>query len=210
MSGADPSGGSAGQPALSAGIGEGPGSGGAPPPEVAGGANQGSSPDSLNYIFEVAKDEVDSQFRISERIDSKARGLFTITAVIFGAAQALALRQDVLNKLGDSRDTVVTVAIVAGCLVGAALLATAITMFVRSDKSFESQPLFDWLNDLSDDKKPDTDVAYEVVAAYITLMHRRKERNVTRAKWLILVQILCIAGIGASILQLILALDGLA
>ncbi len=179
----------------------------------AGGATavgQSAPSESLRYVFEVAKSEVDSQLTISERIDSKARSYITITAAFFAAAQALALRQDVLHRLGGTRDTVVTVATVAGSIVGAALIAAAIALFVFKDKSFESKPLFEWLNDISQKRKPEPVVAEEVVEAYITLFHRRRQRNVVRARWLIVVQVLCIAGIGASILQLILALHGLA
>jgi hypothetical protein len=162
----------------------------------------------LSYIFEVAKAEVDTQFRISERIDSKARGLFAITAIIFGAAQALSLRPDVLHRLGDEKDLVVGLAIGAGICTGLALIATAWLLGVRRDKSIESDPLFKWLGDLDEPKKAG-DVPAEVVEAYITLMHRRQEQNVDRARDLIAVQFFCFLAILVSGVQLLVTLGGL-
>jgi hypothetical protein len=169
-----------------------------------------ASPDGLDYIFQIAKNEVDTQFKISERLDAKARGLFAATGVIFAAAQAIALRKDVLNQLSHNEHTILVVAaIVAGVLVGAALLTTAFATFVRDDKSVKSEPLFEWLTDLRDKRKPDVQVAREAVEGYITLMHRRREANNKRANWLLAVQWFCGLAITASVVELVFAVHSL-
>lgn len=204
---------------------EGPRSGGAYPPQrPPDGAGQGeppesgstrpvenATPDGLNYVYEVTKNELDHQFRISERLDSKARGLFALAAAVFAAAQALALRPDVLNALEQSdKDHLVHVATIAGAVLLAALLATAVAIFVRSDKSVEPEILVADLNDLATGTKTDTEVSQSLVAIYISLLAKRQEKNASRAKLLWVVQILCIAVIAVSAWELILALEGLA
>jgi hypothetical protein len=199
---------------------EGPGQG---VPGAGGPPNRGDAPkdvdptrpDGLGYIFEIAKNELDTQFKIAERLDSKARALFTLTAAIFAAAQALALRKDVLTSLSSGEHgTTVTAAIVAGVLVGLALFTTAWAMFVRKEKSVEAQPLFDWLNDLArsdrqEGKDADLEVARSATEAYITLMHRRREQNKGRAKRLVLLQVLCMFAITASLFELLVAVVSL-
>jgi hypothetical protein len=197
------------EPAHGSGSAKPPPDGADQPPEASDQAPVHASPEGLRYLFEVTKSEVDTQFQIAERIDSKAKALFTITVAIFGAAQALALRQDVLHRLGSSRDEIVTISIVAGALTALALLATAFALWVRRDSSVEAAPLFGWLNDLDNGAQSGREVSFRIVEAYITLLEERREANKDRARELVLVQILCVVAIGASILQLVAAVGGL-
>ena len=184
---------------------------GTPPPTGASDNVTEASPDGLNYVFEIAKNEVDTQFRIAERLDAKARGLFALAGAIFAVTQALALRQDVLDELSNGqRDLLVGIAIAAGVMVGLALLATAFATFVKKDKVVESGPLFGWLNELAERTKPEDEVAREAVEAYITLMHRRREQNDGRAKRVIAVEVFCVLAIAVSVAELVIALIGLA
>jgi hypothetical protein len=170
-----------------------------------------ATPDGLNYVYEVTKNELDQQFRISERLDSKARGLFALAAAVFAAAQALALRPDVLEGLGKSdKDHLVHVATIAGGVLLGALLSTAVAIFVRRDKSVEPTVLIDDLNGLAMGTKSDTQVSQSLVSIYISLLDKRQKKNQSRAKLLWLVQILCVAVIAVSAWELILALEGLA
>jgi hypothetical protein len=184
---------------------------GDPPPVNPRGPLTGDGDDGLDYILDVAKAEVDFQFRVSERLDSKARGLFALAGAIFAAAQALALRQDVLNRLSSSdRAYLIDVAEIAGVLVGLALLATAFAIFARREKSVESETLFQWMNQLVNENMTHTVVSQKVVQLYITLMHERQKKNKHRARVLIAVQVLCLLAIAASVWELIVALRGLA
>jgi hypothetical protein len=163
----------------------------------------------LEYLFEITRSEVETQFRISERIDSKARNLFALTAAIFAAAQALALRPDVLRNLEDGRTGLLTYAIIAGVLVGLALLTTAFTLFARKDKSLEPDPLMDWLNEIDSGDKDEREIAQELISSYITLLRERRARNVDRARDLSFVQFFSVLAIVASMVELIVALGGL-
>jgi hypothetical protein len=189
---------------------EGAGQGG-PPESGSDRPVENATPDGLNYVYEVTKNELDQQFRISERLDSKARGLFALAAAVFAAAQALALRPDVLEGLGKSdKDHLVEVATIAGGVLLAALLSTVFAIFVRSDKSVEPNVLIDDLNGLAMGTKSGTQVSQSLVSIYISLLDKRQKKNQSRAKLLWLVQILCVAVIAVSAWELILALEGLA
>lgn len=166
-------------------------------------------PIGLTYLFEITKNEVETQFRISERIDSKARNLFALTAAIFAAAQAVALRPDVLRHLEDGKAGLLTYAIVAGVLVGLALLATAVTLFARNDKSVEPDPLMAWLNETDSGEKSEREIAQELISSYITLLRERRDRNIRRARDLVFVQFFSVLAIIASMVELIVALGGL-
>src|SRR4051812_46875554 len=62
--------------------------------------DEGADPDRVrDIVFDIAKGDVDLQFKIAERFDAKARATFAISAGLFTAAQAVALRQDVLDAL---------------------------------------------------------------------------------------------------------------
>jgi hypothetical protein len=182
---------------------------GGDPPTTPRSPTAQSSADGLSYLFQMTQTELDIQFRIAERIDNKARGLFAITAAIFTAAQALALREDILRNLGSEKDTVMTIAVIAGVLVGLSLLATAWTMFIRRDKRVEADALLDWLGQLEDPQRPNAEISAEMIQAYITLMHRRQEQNVKRASKLTVVQVLCLLAVIASVAELVLAVGGL-
>jgi hypothetical protein len=181
------------------------------PPSGTHGPAVDDGDDGLKYILDLAKTEVDFQFRVAERLDSKARGLFALAGAIFAAAQALALREDVLNRLSDGdRSHLIKVATIAGVLVGLALLSTAYAIFVRKEKSVESKTLFNWMNQLAQKNITDADVSQRAVQLYVTLMHERQEKNKGRAKVLFFVQVLCLLAIAASVWELIVALHGLA
>jgi hypothetical protein len=163
------------------------------PPGVLEEAVAESSPDGLQYLFDVAKSEVDFQFRIAERLDAKARGLFALAAAIFAAAH----------------DHLLYVAKLAGGSLGLALLATALAIFTRPEKNVKSESLLNWLNDLSTKKTTDLKVSRDAVALYINLMHTRQEGNKWRVRFLWVVQVLCVVAIAISAWELIVALDGL-
>jgi len=164
----------------------------------------------LNYLWEITKNEVDTQFRIAERIDAKARGLFALTGAIFAATQAFALRKDVLNELSNSNhDALVWIAFGSGFLALVALLTTAFATFRKADKSAESGPLLELLNDWKYDRKDDRELADAVVRGYVTLLGLRRGANVSRSNRLLAVQITCSLAIIASGIELLFAVYGL-
>jgi len=201
----------AGDARSGSGSGAPPGSsGGGKPPTPPSPKVDDASPDGLQFLFEAAKNEVDAQAKITERIDGKARALFALAGVIFAAAQALALRQDVLADLSASaKDDVVDLALVAGGLLAVALLLTAATIFVRREQAVQPAELLRWLNQLQSDQASNDRIAKETVKMYIDLAHDRQRINNGRVSWLHAVQLACVLSIAASTAELLFALSGL-
>lgn len=160
----------------------------------------------VTTVFEIAKADVDTQFRIAERFDTKARAFFTIAAALFTAAQAVALRPDVLSALDQhNRSTVLAWAIVAGCVLTVALLATALATMLKKDVVVDPDELRRMFNAADQPWKTE-----ELVSYYMDLMERRQNANEGRRQRLYAAQLLCGASIMASAVELLVALHAFA
>src|SRR5207253_969569 len=92
-----------------------------PPGKDPGEWGEGATPD-VSIVFEITKAAVDLQFRIAERLDVKARNYFAAAATLYGVAQALVLRDDVRQHLGDKAGTISALAIASAVVLALALV----------------------------------------------------------------------------------------
>ncbi|MDW5595938.1 hypothetical protein VSS74_16435 [Conexibacter stalactiti] len=177
-------------------------SGGGDSGSAPGPASRPGEPKALSFIFETAKADVDLQFRIAERYDAKLRGSFAVAAALFTAVQAVALRQDVINALTDAeKDRVLRWAVYAAITLVAALVVSLIGSLPKRDKQFSPDALITHLQHADEPYR-----AERVVESMIGLMDTRQRANVHR-KWRTLVsQVVCVAAMVLSGVELLIAL----
>lgn len=160
-------------------------------------------PKPLSMLFEVTKAEVDLQFKLAERFDSKGRGFFTIAAAFFAATQTIALRSDVLNSLAaDQKDRVLIIASFAAAALGMGMFALWALTRPTADMEFEPQKLRDRLNEIDEPYAAD-----HIVNSYISLLEERQSANATRRRRLTFVQFDGMLVIAISAFELIVALN---
>lgn len=179
-----------------------------PPRAGSAAATDDDPPKALGYIFDVTKAEVDLQFRAAERYDSKARHAFTITAALFAAVQAVALREDILTSLdkGDKANLLTWAAVAAGAVL-VALLLSIVAGRPSSDKVVDPEKLVERVNAL----RVETDQAASqfMVLTYIKLLKERREANVRRLRWVYAVQFFCAIAVILVVVELLIALGTL-
>jgi hypothetical protein len=168
------------------------------------------SPEGFRYLVEVTRAEIDTQLDIAERTDAKARARFAIAAAIFIAAQMLVLCGNTLTSLGGGKTLLLDVAVIAGILVGLALMAIAVTTFARRDRRFESAPLRRWLGGLKELASSEAEISARIVQPYKALMRERQANGLARARRLRWIQALWLIATLVSLIELLAALQALA
>lgn len=152
----------------------------------------------LKALLDVAKAELDMEFKISERFDSKARTFFGFAAGLFGVTQAFVLRSN-FDNLSMARDHALKWTI----LSAAVLFAVAIVGVIRStlqsaDRNFDNKRIFAMARS-SNTKLED------LVQEYAVLLGERRAANKLRLSKLHWAQISCSMSLGATAGEFILA-----
>ena len=149
-------------------------------------------------MLDITKSEIDAEFSIAERYETKARTFFGFAVVLFGVTQAYVLRGH-FEKLSAARhDHLVLAIIVAG---GAFLLAMLGVMFAtlqRSDANFKDTRLFSFARDQGTELSA-------VVQEYIAMLVVRRETNNKRLKSLRVAQITAFVATLATAFEFVLA-----
>lgn len=123
--------------------------------------------------MDITKAEIDTEFKISERYEAKARAFFGFCVVLFGITQAFVLRSD-FTTLGDARRGHLELAIiVAGATFGVSVVTVMVATLQRSDRNFDEKRLFSMA------REPATDLP-SVVQEYIVVLGERRAANKDR------------------------------
>jgi hypothetical protein len=163
----------------------------------------GDAPASLDYVFETARTAVDMQFRIAERLDTKARALAAAATAYFGAVQAIALRGDVLDRARDT-SSLELLAYGAGVFLAVGLVATMIAVRLRREKDYPYDRLFESLTEVL---RVNNRVAFDLAALHLTLAKERKEANRRRIMPMRGAQVLLLLSVLAASAQLAVAIS---
>jgi hypothetical protein len=138
--------------------------------------------DSIKYVLDAARSEVDQAFAISERLDNKVRNQISLAAGFFAVAQAVA---GWTVGAGLERAWLITVVIAA--------LGSAVALIAAVRKCFEAWQLesekalsHERLRTLGEDAyRHDPKVAAALVGLYVRLLETRRagnEQRVARVK----------------------------
>jgi hypothetical protein len=158
-------------------------------------------PGDLGPVLDSIRADVDEQFRISERIDTKARNLIAVAGAFFTVVQALAKDAIVSSSTSaDERIVIAALGVVAALMLVAAIVATAgawrlLNEGLMPEEHFER--LVDEVNDGSDRGPRD------LSKLYLLVLGVRRENNVRRARRLSAATGLCMAAVLAALAELI-------
>lgn len=156
------------------------------------------SDDVLKAVLDITKAELDTEFKIAERYEAKARAFFGFAVLLFGVAQAFVLRSD-FDALSLSRSNDLEVAImVAGVAFAVCLVAIMVATLQRGDRNFDDARLFAITRD------PSTDMQ-SVVQEYIALLGERRRANRERLNRLRVAQVVAVGATAATAVEFVLA-----
>jgi hypothetical protein len=172
-------------------------------PDTQGGANVSPLPPDppedtvLKALLDVTKAEIDTEFKISERYDSKARTFFGFAGGLFGITQAFVLRSD-FTTLSDGRENTLKWIIIASCIgfLGA-LLGVVGSTLQSPDRNFDAMRIFSMARSKTQ--------LVEVVQEYSVLLGARREANHQRLTRLHLCQVACALSLAATAIEFVVA-----
>ena len=164
----------------------------------------------LTILLQAAMATVDEEFKRSERLDTKSRNQMTLTATMFGVAQAIAV--GLVNGVlaSENAKAEYLVAFVAGAAI-IALVCLAWALW-RSYRSWDLQmekalgiETFDEQMYLGAAKAGNPNVGVNLVTAYAQIARVRRENSTARAKAVNRAMIACGVTLGWVSVELALA-----
>src|SRR3954447_13212499 len=93
----------------------------------------------LDNVILVLQSRIDEQFRITERLDSKGRQGFAITAAFFGGGQAVAFSSFAADDVTSGEKLVVLIA-AAFALLGLLVVGRRVTRLLHNREETEFDP----------------------------------------------------------------------
>jgi hypothetical protein len=127
----------------------------------------------LNAVFDLTKAELDTEFKISERYEAKARNYFGIAVAFFGATQAFVLQSNFDSLSSFHRYTLDWFVGVSAVAFGLCLLGAMWGTLQRRDRVITPEQL------LGMTTAPDTTLR-DVVQQDIALLDARRDANRSR------------------------------
>jgi hypothetical protein len=152
----------------------------------------------LKALLDVTKAEIDTEFKISERYDSKARTFFGFAGGLFGVTQAFVLRSD-FDDLSKAHEHTLKLTIIASCIgfIGALLGVIGATLQSK-DNNFDAKRLFS----MARSSKTRLE---DVVQEYSVLLGERRKNNghrLTRLHWC---QVACALSLAVTAIEFVTA-----
>jgi hypothetical protein len=175
------------------------------PPQHGGAPSSSSEAPDLSVVFDITKGAVDMQFRIAERLDSKARNYFAAAATVFGVVQALTLNDAVRNALGGHADEVRWLTLGAAFALAVTLLASVRAIRPRDEYEFEPEQLRELLSRSYVDPKAPADAVNDLIG----VLDLRMEANEGRVEDLKIVTSIAAISAFLSITQLVFVVQAL-
>lgn len=141
---------------------------------------QSGPPEQPDYgpVIDVARQAIDQQFVISERLDNKARGLVATGGAWFAVVQAVATGAFDIGGLDRTWKLLMVVA--AGLGAGLLIATTALCARVwstRTETDIAPQGLISMRNDIASGG----DVVTDLIRHYAHILNTRAENNAQRA-----------------------------
>jgi hypothetical protein len=148
------------------------------PPDPSGGrAGAPRDDESLGVVLEMVRAAIDLQFKIAERVDSKIRTCFGFSATVYAVAQAIVLRSDVHEKLGDRAGTIQGLAIAATVALLITMAATLHALRPIDEQDVSEENLRELL---TRGYRGDRKTGADGVNLMIGQLERRKSKNKVR------------------------------
>jgi len=176
-----------------------------PPSQRGHGAEEEGTP-SLHLVYDMVKTGIDMQFKISERLDAKARNYLAAAATVYAVAQGLVLNSDVRNRIGGRADELEVLAVIAAATLLASLVATLFAIRSRAEKEIPSETLRALAKSAYEE---DSTTDANAVNLLIGVLDRRKVQNAARNRALTVVMWTAGFATLVSCLELILAVEAL-
>jgi hypothetical protein len=143
--------------------------------EGAGGTGtQDELPARLGLAIAALRARVEEEFRISERLDVKARQAFALSAALFAIAQTIALNKEVA---GTEQVLLAVLALCAVATLGMTAQKLVASEELRREKDIDPAVIEEWARDTDDEL-----FAQNMVVHLREVAERRAENNESRAR----------------------------
>lgn len=141
--------------------------------------NGGGGGADLDQAITVLRARIDEEFRVTERLDSKARQAFALAAGFFAVVQTVAFggfAERTVN--GDEKVALLLAAVVAGVLLVRVALRLANSEELLEEADVKPQAIVKWCNEAGNDREY---VPVRLVTELARMADTRAKNNATRS-----------------------------